>query len=353
MQEEKISQEDSPSSSSIQALLRLHRLHKSLNLSKTACEAVENLIVPKEPPVQTILSTPAQALWQDALQAGDIDLAWRILCVLRHKGSLPVYAERLWTLLGEGGALPRVWSPLGEKSIEMILHATPTVMQSYLRGYLQLRPRLSELFPSTATRLAKKQPQIMASALLETKSQEWKKNTAWLFPRPSFATWIQRVVKRKRMSLPLPTWMPSAVVPEELTYVLALLSEAFGYSCWNWDITHLQRGVQLTSAAQSPVWRTFTASQRGACLQWGKMQDPPIDLETLQRGMDIFLVQCALLVLQDHTLWMQSLANGGAPAWLQEALQDWILSPIYSQIRIGSPHRFVLAVPPMMQHRFT
>ena len=342
--------EDNPlSAPSTQVLLRLHRLRKNLHLSQAAHEAVETLLLPRPSPLPTPSFAPGEALWQEAVQAGDLDLAWRTLCVLRHQGPLPVYAERVWALLGEGGDLPRMWFPLHERSLELILQSAPTAVQPYLRSYLQLRPCLQGLFPQKVIHLPGGLPLVVPSPSLVAKCRPWKKHIPWLFPKPLLSAWLMKARKNPTPTLSLPPWIPPAEAAQESVYVLTTLADGLGYSRWNWDLVFLQQQLHLASSIPHPMWRTFSASQRVACLQWGKLQAPSISLETLEQGMRLFILQCALVVLQDHTLWMRSLANWESPAWLQEAFANWILSPAYSQIRAVSPHRFVLAIPPVLK----
>ncbi len=337
-----MSEEKAPST---EVLLRLHRLQQELQLSQTAYETVTNLLVPNIAPART--PTSQQALWTEAVQANDIDLAWRTLCILRHQGPLPLYAERLWQVLGEGGQQSRTWFPLSEKALALIVQSAPQDAQSHLRAYLQLRACLPELFPSTAH-----SPSTLPSSpapRLTTKYQTWKKDMEWLFPRPSVSTWIQKKTQKKSLLPRLPPWIPPHAASTESAYVIALLSEALGFSFWNWDITFLQRQLHLTSTQPHPAWRTLSASQQGACLVWSQRQTSFVSIEALTQSLSILLFQCALIVLQDHSLWLETMAEWDVPAAWQNAILQWMGSESYSQIRVTSPHRFVLAVPPLVQ----
>lgn len=337
-----MSEEKSPST---EVLLRLHRLHQELQLSKTAYDTVTNLLVSTTAPIPP--STPQQVLWTEAVQANDIDLAWRTLCLLRHQGPLPLYAERLWQILGEGGKISRAWFPFSEKALALIVQSASQDAQSHLRAYFQLRLCLPVLFPSTP--LSHATPPSSPPPRLIAKSQPWKKDSEWIFPRPSVSTWIQKKTQKKHPMPLLPPWVPLHAASSESAYVLSLLSEALGFSLWNWDITILQRQLQLASTQPHPAWRTLSASQQGACLVWSQRQPSFVSIEALTQSLSIILFQCALVILQDHSLWLETMAEWDVPAAWQKSMLQWIGSEPYSQIRVTSPHRFVLAVPPLVQ----
>lgn len=279
-------------------------------------------------------------LWSIACERKEHDLAWRVATVLRGRGALAKIVVHPWEISGEKRSqyqfLRPSWSQLG--------HACggwPKQQQKLAKAILQVGPLLPELL-----------------AIVDHKSSSVRVGAA---PHDSVESHIDHALgqlewlppQRRRYVLSydqagdegdIPAF--AQVMPANPWSMLVIrLSHRLGLNVWRWRLSFLaqqivdviprlasSRSLSRHSSKVAKWLRALTPEQRTAWHDLSALASTVSDEEALL-CLGKLTCRIATLMLTNHAQALASLVSMRAPVALIWDLEQFILSPVYSEYR--------------------
>jgi len=292
-------------------------------------------------------------LWFLGFELSDFDCAWRVATMMHSR-----------KVLSDVGAYP--WSISGEKRTEYPFLA-PT--QGQLRFcYEHLDPDAKKLCHACIT-VGPLIPELLAA--LDPGSKAFKvsmppseSHEAAIEKALGKINWLAAPKKGYRFSfdglvsssLQLPSFIE--VLPNNLwSYLYVRLAERLGLNAWSWKLSKLHDQIEeLLPRIASRVslsqystkvarWlKNLSSEQRSAWLDLTYLS-AKIDDERCQEILAEFLFRLSLIIYPAHVQSLKSLRTMRVPVSMIWAMERWMLSEQYSQIRVEQETASRIPVP--------